>query len=397
MSLVVSNKHIIFKLTTIDILCTFQILHVVGSPKDEFNFTLNVFYASAFDPQRHDDFAHLWAVVRPTDQKWSFANVLSDVVDVKSKKLIPSDDVQWFDLAMALSMISNVIRPTLIVPHMFCSQGTTVYKGLFEVLKIPFIGSSSEKATCAINKAATKAILMEGGIPVPPGQNLTKGSSLRFNLMPKMPCVVKPVDSENSLGVTLVNSLDEMNKALAIAYGFSNEVIVDKFIHGREIRCSVIEKTLSNGQIEKVVLIPQEYIVDKSKIRSTEDKLQRDQRGLPLGNLPICGFKQYVAKFSNFSDKAPSTKTRFLSMTDEGGLIKRIQQVALEAHTKLQFRDFSMFDMRLDQDGNPYILEANLFCSFGLQSVLVSHAAQMGYDDKDLFKIMVNNVLHRSK
>ena len=84
-------------------------------------------------------------------------------------------------------------------------------------------------------------------------------------------------------------------------------------------------------------------------------------------------------------------------MTDEGGLIKRIQQVALEAHNKLQFRDFSMFDMRLDQDGNPYILEANLFCSFGLQSVLVSHAVQMGYDDKDLFKIMVNNVLHRSK
>ena len=84
-------------------------------------------------------------------------------------------------------------------------------------------------------------------------------------------------------------------------------------------------------------------------------------------------------------------------MTDEGGLIKRIQQVALEAHNKLQFRDFSMFDMRLDQDGNPYILEANLFCSFGLQSVLVSHATQMGYDDKELFKIMVNNVLHRSK
>ena len=53
--------------------------------------------------------------------------------------------------------------------------------------------------------------------------------------------------------------------------------------------------------------------------------------------------------------------------------------------------------MRLDQDGNPYILEANLFCSFGAQSVLVAHAAQIGIDDKALFKIMVNNVLCRSK
>ena len=40
--------------------------------------------------------------------------------------------------------------------------------------------------------------------------------------------------------------------------------------------------------------------------------------------------------------------------------------------------------MRLDQDGNPYILEANLFCSFGAHSVLVAHAAQIGYDDKEL-------------
>ena len=256
---------------------------MVGSPTDEFNFTLNIFYSSAFDPARHSDFAHLWAVVRPTDQKWSFANVLSDIIDIKSKKRISSADVQWFDLTMALSMISNVIRPTLIVPHMFCSQGATVYKGLYEIMKIPFIGSSSEKASSATNKATTKALLREGGIPVPPGQNLNKGSSLPLDLVAKMPCVVKPVDSENSLGVTLVNSLDEMNQALTIAFGFSNEVIIDKFIRGREIRCSVMEKTLANGQIEKVALSPQEYIVDHSRIRSTEDKLQRDQRGLPLG------------------------------------------------------------------------------------------------------------------
>ena len=345
---------------------------------DEFNFTLNIFYTIAFNTERHNNFNHVWAVIRPTDQKWSFANQLSDIIDVKSKRRLASPDIQWFDLTTALSMISEVIKPTLIVPHMFCSQGATAYKSLFEVMKIPFIGSSAEKSVLGINKATTKAILMEGGIPVPPGQNLSKGSSLRLDLIPEMPCVVKPVDSENSFGVTLVNSLDEMNQALATAYGFSNEVVIDKFIQGRELRCSVIEKTLSNGQIEKVVLIPQEYIVDQSRVRSLEDKIQMDQSGLPL-------------------DKAPTTKTSFFSITEEPDLIKRIQKVALDAHNKLQFRDFSMFDMRLDQDGNPYILEANLFCSFGVQSVLVAHAAQLGYDDKELFKIMINNVLHRSK
>ena len=254
---------------------------------DEFNFTLNIFYTIAFNTERHNDFNHVWAVIRPTDQKWSFANNLSDIVDVKSKRRISSPDVKWFNLTTALSMISNVINPNLIVPHMFCNQGATAYKAIFETMKIPFIGSSAEKTILAINKATTKAVLMEAGIPVPPGQNLTKGSSLRLDLVPAMPCIVKPVDSENSFGVTKVNSLDEINQALTKAYGFSNEVVIDKFIQGREVRCSVFEKTLSNGQIEKVVLVPQEFIVDQSRVRSTEDKIQMDQSGLPLGKLDI--------------------------------------------------------------------------------------------------------------
>ena len=71
--------------------------------------------------------------------------------------------------------------------------------------------------------------------------------------------------------------------------------------------------------------------------------------------------------------------------------------MALEAHDKLQFRDFSMYDIRLDHAENPYILEANLCCSFGVQSILVAHAQQVGIDDRELFKIMANNALSRSR
>ena len=154
-------------------------------------------------------------------------------------------------------------------------------------MDIPFIGSSSDRTTVAINKATTRAILLEGGLPVPEGQNLVKGSSLRLDKIPELPCVVKPVDCENSFGVTLVKSLDEMNQALSKAYEFSNEVVVDKFIEGRELRCSVMEKTLPNGEIEKIVLIPQEYIIDTSRVRSLEDKIKMDEDGLPLGKYEL--------------------------------------------------------------------------------------------------------------
>ena len=106
----------------------FQILHVVGSPTDEFNFTLNIFFASAFNPKRHPEFTHLWAVIRPTDRKWSFANDLNDIVDIKTKKRSSTCDVLWFDLTSSLAVIANVIKPSVIVPHLFCSQGVTAYR-----------------------------------------------------------------------------------------------------------------------------------------------------------------------------------------------------------------------------------------------------------------------------
>merc|ERR1712012_917639 len=96
-------------------------------------------------------------------------------------------------------------------------------------------------------------------------------------------------------------------------------------------------------------------------------------------------------------DKAPTTKTQFLCQSAEAEIVKRIQKHAMDAHNKLQFRDFSMYDIRLDQAGYPHILEANLFCSFGVQSVLVAHAEQIGLDDKELFRIMVNNALSRKR
>ena len=97
---------------------------------DEFNFTLNIFYSIAFNPKRHPDYTHVWAVIRPTDQKWSFSTNLTDIIDAKTKKRLPLSETKWFDLSYALSMISNVIKPDLVMPHLFCSQGATTYRYL---------------------------------------------------------------------------------------------------------------------------------------------------------------------------------------------------------------------------------------------------------------------------
>lgn len=88
--------------------------------------------------------------------------------------------------------------------------------------------------------------------------------------------------------------------------------------------------------------------------------------------------------------------TRFLSKSEEPELFEKIQRLAVRVHKCLEFRDFSMIDLRVDADGNPWVLEVNLFCSFGPKSVLSIHAQEtFGWDDGQLFQNMVNNVTRR--
>merc|ERR1712137_295236 len=62
-------------------------------------------------------------------------------------------------------------------------------------------------------------------------------------------------------------------------------------------------------------------------------------------------------------------------------LNERIDAVVKAAHKALNCRHYSLFDMRIDADEQPYILEACLFCSFSPLSVIPAMAAHAGRED----------------
>jgi len=59
----------------------------------------------------------------------------------------------------------------------------------------------------------------------------------------------------------------------------------------------------------------------------------------------------------------------------------RIDEAVKKAHQTLKCRHYSLFDIRISEDGWPYILEACLFCSFSPLSVIPAMAAQSGRED----------------
>jgi len=258
----------------------------------------------------------------------------------------------------------------MMVQHILC-QKRPIFNAIFELLGIPILGSNSQTTANMIDKGATRALLLQAGVPIPEGNVFTKNTNHEKTYVAGFPAVVKPTRMENSIGVHLVNDNMELKKALKEAFSYGDTAVVDRFIPGREIRCGIIVK--NNGELQPLPCI--EYKINKKNIRSYSDKLEGDVNDLK---------------------QAASTITRFLDELEDQELVKKVQMIAKDVHKALGCQDFSQIDCRVSDDGQVYVLEANPFCSFGPLSLLTKLAVHLGIEAGSLYAMMIKNVLLRS-
>ncbi len=187
----------------------------------------------------------------------------------------------------------------------------------------------------------------------------------------KPPVVVKPVQADNSLGVTLVNTESDYEAALEKAFAESDEVLVERFIElGREVRCSIIV------QKGKLICLPlEEYRMDAQThpIRAYSSKLSEDAQG--------------KIAFANKENK----QTWLVNADDPD--ISQVWEAAKLSHQALGCRHYSLFDFRIDPQGKPWFLEAGLYCSFAPKSVIPIMVKATGVELSAFFQQMVDETL----
>jgi len=312
-----------------------RVLHLVGSAVSDFYGDLSRLYAQ--DCLEHTANPNLYefhiAYITP-DRQWRFPVDLSREAIAAASPLSPSE---------AVRVLTN-LQIDVMVPQMFCVPGMTQYRSLFDLLNIPYVGNTADLMALVSDKARTKAIVAAAGVVVPAGEVLHAGDRPSIDF----PVVIKPMNGDNSIGVTLVQDLADYDSALQTALTHSDEVIVETFIPlGREVRCGVIV------QAGKLVCLPlEEYALDADTrpIRSYADKL-----------------KQNDARDLDFAAK-DSTKSWVLDISDP--ITESVWVMARKCHVALGCRHYSLFDFRIDPHGNPWFLEAGLYCSFAEASVL---------------------------
>ncbi len=113
-----------------------------------------------------------------------------------------------------------------------------VIQGVLEMMKIPYTHSGVAASAIAMNKVLSRQIFKNHGIPVPLDKVITF-DDLKANHPMAFPYVVKPIGEGSSRGVSIIYNEDDYKKTLD-QWTFGDQILVEKYIPGREIHVSIL-------------------------------------------------------------------------------------------------------------------------------------------------------------
>lgn len=220
-------------------------------------------------------------------------------------------------------------------------------QGLLDLLRVPYTHSGVQASALAIDKAASRKLFELIGLRIPAGRVIPLGRAM--TAMPP-PFVIKPVAEGSSVGVQIVREGD--NRALPADWGFGCDVLLEEYIPGRELTCTVLD----NEAGEAAALAPLE-------IR------------------PRDAFYTYDSKY------ADGGSDHLIPAPIPPAIAHQCRAASLAAHNALGCRGVSRSDFRYDDtaapgapDGRLYILETNTQPGMTPTSLVPEIAAHAGID-----------------
>lgn len=215
----------------------------------------------------------------------------------------------------------------------------------FELLGIPYTGTDFVSAAISMDKGITKDIFAAHGIPTPTGFRLKKGErETQVGMQPSFPCIVKASCGGSSVGVCIARDEKEYIQALAEAFRYDDEVVVEQYIEGREFSVGVM-----------------------------------DGKALPVIEIaPKQGFYDYKNKYQ--AGSTVETCPADLNAADTS----RMQEMAEQVFEALRMKNYARMDFMMSESGEIYCLEANALPGMTPTSLLPQEAAAMGISFEDL-------------
>ncbi|MBQ8808478.1 MAG: D-alanine--D-alanine ligase [Clostridia bacterium] len=214
----------------------------------------------------------------------------------------------------------------------------------FDLLGIKYTGSGYLGCAVSMHKNLTKQMFKAFGVPTPQGRMVKKGEEVSFSQFGGKKVVVKPCCGGSSIGVYIADNEKDFKDALAKAFIFEDEILVEEYISGREFSVGVLGDTV----LPAIEIIPKEGFYDY------KNKYQADL------TIEVC----------------PANITKEQS--------DKMQNAALLAFKTLGLGGYARMDFLLDENDNIYCLEANSLPGMTPTSLLPQEAQAAGISYNEL-------------
>jgi D-alanine-D-alanine ligase len=219
---------------------------------------------------------------------------------------------------------------------------------LLEMMKIPYTGSRVLTNGISLDKTLTKRIWRDRRLPVAPFQEFHVGDEpLRGEL--EFPLFVKPAREGTGMGVdtnAIVNNEKELRERTEyIINTYQQPALVETFLPGREFTVGI----LGRADAKLYSRHPEWYEKDGFH-RFPVLELDMTRSVTPFV------YSQEAKSKEVGADGAPGY---FCPANIEPELEKKLKYFALRAHFLLNALDVSRTDIRLDEQGNPRLMEIN--------------------------------------
>jgi D-alanine-D-alanine ligase len=214
---------------------------------------------------------------------------------------------------------------------------------ILDRLKIPYTGSGTLASKLAIDKVASLHIFEINGLRIPRYEAIEISSyNPNWKVYNKLgfPLVIKPATHGSSIGLSIADNADQLDKAIALSFSFDTRVIIQEYIVGREVTVGILDNQV----------LPVVEIIPKKRFFDYEAKYQ-------------LGMTDYIV---------PAKLTQDIA--------KKAQEAALSAHNALGCFGCSRVDIIIDKDNVPFVLEINTIPGLTQTSLLPKAAKVVGID-----------------
>jgi D-alanine-D-alanine ligase len=238
-------------------------------------------------------------------------------------------------------------------------------QALLDVTGVPYTGTGHLGSALAMDKDLSKHLFRESGVPTPDWlmaprgwASMAESAQKRFDEEVEralhLPVIVKPSKQGSTVGLTLVRERGSLPAAIADAFAFDDEVMIEQFIAGRELTVGILgDEALPVGEI-----IPAHEIYDYE-----------------------CKYTAGLAR-----EVFPADLTA--EQTSE------IQHLAMLAFRALKLRGYARIDFRMSPQRGFFCLEANTLPGMTELSLIPQAAAAAGISFPELCERIVHLALN---